>query len=373
MSSREAPAKRWVFTVNNYSNDDFKKVCCFLESCQYGIVGKEVGASGTPHLQGFLILKDKKRLASLKKLIGVDIHLDRSNAKDINKPINYCKKGEQSKEEWNASGIQGPNFGRNASFNEYGSSKTNQGKRNDLLVAKMMLDAGKTVEDVARNDETFSVFLKYPQALREYERMNAPSLKIEEHVLRDWQASLEKELLKPASDTKIKFIVDLTGNSGKTWFAKYWMVKHPHTQILSPAKKQDMIYCIDEHIKYLFVNCTREQCEILNYSFLESVKDRLIFSTKYQSYMKHLRNDVHVVVMMNQHPDLKKLSAHRYDITVLPDPRFNEHVAAAIEHSKRTCAELSRKYEFPPPGLKLQKKRKTTLPLLHHQKKEKEH
>lgn len=37
--------KRWCFTVNNYTDEDVKKICEFLtaDNCQYAIVGEEIG------------------------------------------------------------------------------------------------------------------------------------------------------------------------------------------------------------------------------------------------------------------------------------------------------------------------------------------
>ncbi len=51
----------------------------------------------------------------------------------------------------------------------------------------------------------------------------------------------------------------------------------------------------------------------MNYDFLESVKDGMVFSTKYESVVKTL-GKVHVVVLMNEMPDMSKLSDDRYQI-----------------------------------------------------------
>lgn len=61
-------AKHWCFTLNNYNEEDRKAILAW-EHTSYCIVGKEVGDSGTPHLQGYVRFKTKKRFTALKKLL----------------------------------------------------------------------------------------------------------------------------------------------------------------------------------------------------------------------------------------------------------------------------------------------------------------
>lgn len=57
--------------------------------CKYIIYGKEVGESGTPHLQGFVSFKDAKTMsAAIKTLPGCHLEI----AKTIHEAIEYCKK-----------------------------------------------------------------------------------------------------------------------------------------------------------------------------------------------------------------------------------------------------------------------------------------
>lgn len=61
-------AKNWAFTLNNYAEEDFDAILNW-EHVSYVIAGKEVGESGTPHLQCYARFKTKKRLTALKKLL----------------------------------------------------------------------------------------------------------------------------------------------------------------------------------------------------------------------------------------------------------------------------------------------------------------
>ncbi|XP_052818373.1 uncharacterized protein LOC128244403 [Mya arenaria] len=61
-----ASAKDWCFTLNNYTEED----CTTLEQLdvQYICYGREVGESGTPHIQGFVQMKKGIRMTALKKI-----------------------------------------------------------------------------------------------------------------------------------------------------------------------------------------------------------------------------------------------------------------------------------------------------------------
>jgi len=78
--------KRWCYTVNNYTT-----LPDFGDDCEYHVYGKEVGESGTPHLQGFVIFTGRgKRLTALKKLIPT-AHWERARGTNAQASA-YCKK-----------------------------------------------------------------------------------------------------------------------------------------------------------------------------------------------------------------------------------------------------------------------------------------
>ena len=61
-----SPAKKWCFTLNNWQKDEFEAFSSIVpEFCTFAICGSEVGESGTPHLQGFVEFKVKKRPKSV--------------------------------------------------------------------------------------------------------------------------------------------------------------------------------------------------------------------------------------------------------------------------------------------------------------------
>lgn len=58
------------------------------------VYGREVGTKEhTPHLQGYIQLKKRLRMLSLKKKLGINtIHLEKQRAKNSEDARNYCLK-----------------------------------------------------------------------------------------------------------------------------------------------------------------------------------------------------------------------------------------------------------------------------------------
>lgn len=128
----------WCFTFNNYTDEGLEDLESF-EDIKYCIYGKEVGESGTPHLQGYFELYAKKSIKGLKDALRahsdlLKFHFEprRGNQKQA---IAYCKKGEQSHKEWQKEGKAGANYGLNADVTEWGI-KSRPGTRNDLDAAR---------------------------------------------------------------------------------------------------------------------------------------------------------------------------------------------------------------------------------------------
>ena len=88
-------SQNWVFTLNNYTVEDEGRVAALVENgvASYVIYGREVGASGTPHLQGFVRFMERKRLVAVREAVGVRAHVE--VAKHPSHAVEYCKKDGQ--------------------------------------------------------------------------------------------------------------------------------------------------------------------------------------------------------------------------------------------------------------------------------------
>lgn len=85
---KNKPSRTWVYTLNNYTDDDIKKL--ELLTVKMHRCCKEIGENKTPHLQGAITFKRAYRLPQLKKLFPT-MHWEPAKVKD---PENYCIKGE---------------------------------------------------------------------------------------------------------------------------------------------------------------------------------------------------------------------------------------------------------------------------------------
>ena len=64
---KDSRARAYCFTLNNYTEEEYQSI--INTKYDYLVVGKEIGESGTPHLQGFVYQSNKLRWSSLKKLM----------------------------------------------------------------------------------------------------------------------------------------------------------------------------------------------------------------------------------------------------------------------------------------------------------------
>jgi len=138
-------------TLNNYTEGDLEKIKA-LSIFSYGCIGKEVGESGTPHLQGYLQLKKQSRIASVTKAIkdavGKAPHTEPAKGNHAQN-LEYCSK-DGDVEEW-------------------GEPRT-QGKRMDLESAYKDARSDMRMIDVA--DRNKSAFIRYHRGIERVRQLH---------------------------------------------------------------------------------------------------------------------------------------------------------------------------------------------------------
>lgn len=289
-------AKNWCFTLNNYTPADVDRLAAPIAGIDYLIFGKEVGASGTPHLQGVVCFQSRKRLSQTISLIG-QAHC--TVTRYLSQSIEYCKK--------------------DGDVTEVGALPATAQKKkeeSELEAFKQSVKEG-VVNHVELRELHSAVWATSERFCKQYIDDNRPKPIVDAHPLRPWQSTLYERLVLTPDARQIIFVVDGVGNQGKSWFARYYADLHENAQIVIPGKKADMAHVILVDAKVFFFDCPRsKQGDFIQYDFLEELKNGYIFSPKYDSKIKRL-NTPHVVVLMNEHPDMSKLSQDRYSVTVL--------------------------------------------------------
>ncbi len=92
MTMQAAPAKHWCFTLNNPKDSEIDAWVQAQDTFVYYVTGREVSTLGTPHIQGFVTFKTKKRLTAVKKILK-RAHWEKKSAHStFEEAIAYCKK-----------------------------------------------------------------------------------------------------------------------------------------------------------------------------------------------------------------------------------------------------------------------------------------
>ena len=245
--SQDSPAKRWVFTLNNYTEEEFNSIReeFSSNSSKYSI-GREVGEEGTPHLQGYVELESKARFSYFKKIMP-RAHIEKAK-KNRATNITYTQK--------EGSYIQ--NFKEEVYIEEPNPK---------LMFLKELID--------------------------KYER--------------------------PKGDRLVHCVVDKKGGLGKTEFARYIVMKTKGAIVLS-GKGADMKNAVLEYVKTnnespktIIIDVPRSCSDYISYQGIEEVKNMFFYSGKYEGGMV-CGNKPFVLLMMNEYPDMEKLSEDRWRI-----------------------------------------------------------
>lgn len=189
-TKRPSPSKYFCFTLNNPTDFETKAIHHGLhENCSYFIYGKEVGESGTPHLQGYFEMRKRSRLTTAKAILVNRVHLEVRKGTST-QAADYCKK--------------------DGDFTEHGKISKGRGSRSDLAAVKSALDSGASVTDISESH--FGQWCRYRKAFHEYRLQK---------VKRNWPCHI-LWLTGPSGSGKSRFAFEnhpdaYYKSSGKWW------------------------------------------------------------------------------------------------------------------------------------------------------------
>ena len=149
-----ARSRNWVFTLNNYSDADRVVIGERLANdATYVCYQPEVGASGTPHLQGLVVFANPRTLGGVKRLISDRVHLEPMRG-TFAEAHAYCSKDDTR------------DAGAGFAFTEHGTKPDGpgQGARTDLESIGKRLREGASLASIAETHP--SDFIRYHHGIR---------------------------------------------------------------------------------------------------------------------------------------------------------------------------------------------------------------
>lgn len=220
--------------------------------CDKWVYQPEVGENGTPHIQGIIVFQNSRTFQQMKQK-NDKIHWEK--CRSLKACIDYCSKVK---------------------------SRVGETRVKGLTVKRPLIDP-----------------IAEP---------------------REWQAKVLAEVKLPPDNRTVNWYVDEAGGKGKTSLCKHLCMNY--NALLVGGKANDIKYGIVEWIKtkgdleIVVINITRSMEQYISYEAIESVKDGIFFSGKYESGMC-IFNSPHVYVFANFEPDYTKLTEDRWNIVHL--------------------------------------------------------
>ncbi len=253
--SQDSPAKRWVFTLHNYTSSSISFLTSLFSSNSSAFLfSEEKGKSGeTPHLQGYFELKTKKRFTGLLK------DFDKLDVKGI-----HLEK-----------------------------AKGNRQANIDYITK----EGGTCYGDLA------------PEVI--YCEDPSPRLLFLKELMINYNHG--------KGDRLIHAVVDKVGGLGKTEFARWACLNMEGCIVSggksADMKNQIVEYkkVNGRTPKYIILDIPRQNLDYISYQGIEDVKNMLFYSGKYEGGMV-VGNKPFVLMLMNECPQLELLSADRWKI-----------------------------------------------------------
>lgn len=131
-----------------------------------------------------------------------------------------------------------------------------------------------------------------------------------------WQLKIIDILQQEPDDRKVYWFWSEAGGIGKSQFCKYCVVKE-NCLFFEEGKKADIMHLIfeapEERLERIVIDVPRDNGNNISYKAIESIKNGLIYSSKYEGGYKYF-NSPHVIIFANMPPQEERLSADRWVI-----------------------------------------------------------
>lgn len=202
VSGSKGTFRNFVFTLNNYTELEVASISKYPEWVRYVAFGKEVAASGTPHLQGFVVTWQAVRITQFKLWIR-RAHIE-PMIKELHYSEEYCSK---------------------ESALECFGSKPAQGRRTDIIGVKRRVDEGANMCDLMQDEQSFALVMRNERSMNKYcemqrgKRMRAEGRRVPKVYIRvgPTRSGKSSYVYEKHGFENVYSVPDLTGK----WFDNY--------------------------------------------------------------------------------------------------------------------------------------------------------
>jgi len=199
----------------------------------------------------------------------------------------------------------------------------------------------KIIDKGIVHEESLQKYRK--DALKLY-RKQKPTRDLTQVELRAWQQELQT-IIETPTEREIIWVQGTKGNEGKTWYQDYLAALHGYARVVRLDLKlntQNVMYILNKRPLcttdiFLFNERRALNNETCNYTILESIKDGIAVSTKYNSDILQFKVPNVVIVFSNHIPSTKQLSKDRWKIfRILKDGLKDiTEVVWRLQHDKK--------------------------------------
>ena len=275
----------------------FKAVACGIE---FGVDGLH------PHTHAVLKSRESISYESVKKelktMVRCDVH-DIQGVRSLKTAIRYVTKEDKT------SIIQGFNKSYGGILYkayQYANSNSSLSWAHPIAVTVAASDRKVFEAAVLQN-----ISVNNEHNMRE---------KLKDVQLKQWQHDVIELLKEQRDDRTINWLVDYTGNAGKSFVCSYIRTFHNGITLTSTSQRDiSFLYQEQDIVSFDFTR----QCDLstVNFTIMENLKNGVLFSGKYQSTVKEFTSP-NVICFSNGLPDRGKLSVDRWNVFEINNNRL---------------------------------------------------
>lgn len=255
------PHRGWVYTINNPTLEDKKRMKELTHEAKYHVAQVEVGKQGTPHIQGIIYWENAKMVTKVNQIIGGGRQPHTEVVMNLDEAMLYCSKSE----------------------------------------GRIETIAKKGLKEVYEDYDFIRELRPWQQEIVD---------------------TIEKQC-KERDRRTINWYWESKGNIGKSSFVRYMAIMHKAIKVAGTASNCYCALALLEKKGKLpdqpiiLWDLDRSHGNRASYSAMEDIKNGVVFSGKFESGTLIMKKHPIICVFANEPPQIEKMSKDRWNIVCL--------------------------------------------------------